>query len=265
MSLTQAASRKALDEALQPYRDEGLRIGYVPTMGALHDGHLSLIKIAKEHADIVVVSIYVNPTQFAPHEDFDAYPREIEKDLAQLAKHPAGVVYFPQTDELYPAKAFPNGPEITVDAGEHAAGLDSDFRPHFFHGVATVVKQLFSHVKPDIAVFGEKDYQQLMVIRDMVAHEGLGIGIIGGALMRDENGLALSSRNQYLSEKEYGIAVQLNQILAKVVRQEVSPDQAKDALLAAGFDKVDYITERWGRILTAGWVGKTRLLDNMAL
>ncbi len=225
-------------------------------MGALHEGHLSLVKLALEHADRVVVSIYVNPAQFAPHEDFESYPRDIDSDLEKLEAAGAHLVYLPQEAELYP-----DGVKIDMDAGRAGAGLDADFRPHFFHGVATIVRRLFDHVQPDMAVFGEKDYQQLMVIREMVERQNLPIEIIGGPTMRDDHGLALSSRNAYLSESELAIAQQMNVIL----RDTPDPEAAKSALLTAGFDKIDYIEERWDRRLAAGWVGETRLLDNIKI
>ncbi len=286
-----ATSKDQLNQIVQSWKADGLRIGYVPTMGALHDGHLSLVKIAQDHADKVVVSIYVNPTQFAPGEDFEAYPRDIERDAAKLEATGVDTLYLPQQDELYP-----DGAKIDMDAGEAAKGLDSDFRPHFFHGVATVVRRLFDHVQPDVAVFGEKDYQQLMVIREMVGRLSLPIEIIGGPTMRDEHGLALASRNAYLEPHELPIARQLNKILKDATRTAPSPpraegwgegekldgqtknphpnplpqggrdyvlEEAKQALLEAGFDKVDYIEKRWGRVLGAGWVGKTRLIDNV--
>ena len=236
-------------------------VGFVPTMGALHEGHLSLMRIAQEQADHVVVSIYVNPTQFAPHEDFDAYPRDVEGDLKQL-EGLADLVYLPSTKDIYP-----NGPAVTMNAGKAAEGLDSDFRPHFFHGVATVVHRLFEIVKPDTAVFGEKDFQQLMVIREMVEEYDLAIEIIGGPIARDEHGLALSSRNAYLSEDELGIARMLNQVLYNAAG-DPSPEklcEAEEMLLTAGFDKIDYVEQRWGRILAAAWLGKTRLIDNVEI
>jgi pantoate--beta-alanine ligase len=155
----------------------------------------------------VVVSIFVNPTQFAPHEDFDAYPRDVDSDL-MLLNSGIDLVYTPTEDQLYP-----NGRTITTRAGDAAKGLESDFRPHFFDGVTTVVKTLFDQIQPDIAVFGEKDFQQLQVIREMVSSLKLPIQILGGPIVRDEHGLALSSRNAYLSEEELEIARMLNQII----------------------------------------------------
>lgn len=226
-------------------------IGFVPTMGALHAGHLSLVGIARNHSDHVIVSIYVNPTQFAPGEDFDAYPRDIDADLAQLKAAAVDLVYLPETQDIYP-----NGQDSLITAGAAGAGLESEFRPHFFDGVVNVVNRLFTQVKPDIAVFGEKDYQQLAVIREMVAGQDMGIEIFGGETTRDAHGLALSSRNAYLSADELTIARQLNVILH-------GGAPTPEALIAAGFDKVDYVAKRWGRVLAAAWIGKTRLIDNV--
>ncbi|MGB0718859.1 MAG: pantoate--beta-alanine ligase [Bdellovibrionales bacterium] len=253
------------------YRDSAqVRIGFVPTMGALHEGHLSLVRLARRRADTVIVSIFVNPTQFAPDEDFDAYPRHVERDLAMLEAAGVDCVFLPREVDIYP-----DGPQVSIKAGAAAQGLESDFRPHFFDGVCSVVHRLFTIVRPDLAVFGEKDYQQLMVIREMVAAHHMGIEIIGGPIVRDSYGLALSSRNAYLSADELAIARQLNIILssrAKDPRSEVKgSDQipplaslGRNDILGAGFDKVDYIESRWNRILAAAWIGKTRLIDNMA-
>ncbi len=254
------SSKSDLQALLGTWKHKGQRIGLVPTMGALHEGHLSLIEIAKNNADKVIASIFVNPKQFAPHEDFDAYPRDVEGDLETLKQRGVDAVYLPERSAMYPDDFTTHftigGPNI---------GLDSDHRPHFFNGVAVVVCKLFNQVRPDIAVFGEKDYQQLMVIRQMVKDLDMDVEVLGGPLIRDENGLALSSRNQYLSEDEYEIAVQLNTILAECAHGKIDAQEAKEKLLNAGFDQVDYIEERWGRILAAGWVGKTRLLDNFSI
>ena len=278
-------SNEELRSIIDAWKTEKRKIGFVPTMGALHEGHLSLVKIAQEHSDRVVVSIFVNPTQFAPHEDFDAYPRTVDTDLKRLKAQGAKCVFLPKEADIYP-----KGRDITVHAGEAADGLESDFRPHFFDGVCTVVHRFFKLVRPDVAVFGEKDYQQLMVIREMVETYEMPIEIIGGPIARDEFGLALSSRNAYLNAKELEIARKLNQILssrANTAPHLTSPHrgegyegltQAKPALypqlggggvkgklLDSGFTKVDYIEERWGRILAAAWIGKTRLIDNLPI
>jgi len=275
------------------------RVAYVPTMGALHDGHLSLVRLAAQQAEHVVVSIFVNPTQFAPHEDFDSYPRDVDADCALLEAEGVAAVYTPSRAEMYP-----DGESSSVKAGAAAQGLETDFRPHFFDGVVNVVARLFDHVQPDVAVFGEKDYQQLQVMREMVAAEGLRIEILGAPIARDEHGLALSSRNAYLSADELAIARKLNVVLREAsasLRAEgeaiqsgvndtglpsatlssqrtlgstdgeaLDPsgrwddilEDARRKLLEAGFDKVDYVEQRWGRVLAAAWLGKTRLIDN---
>lgn len=266
-----------LQEIVKAWQAEGLSVALVPTMGALHAGHMSLVALALENADRCVVSIFVNPTQFAPHEDFDSYPRDLEADLVKLEKAGVHLVYTPNEAEIYP-----NGKESDIKAGKAAEGLETDFRPHFFDGVVNVVYRLFDHVQPNIAVFGEKDYQQLMVIKEMVETLKLPIEIIGAPIARDEFGLALSSRNAYLSDEELAIARKLNVVLKetslRAQRSDLSlqekmglPRRSEDLLamtkgklLDAGFDKVDYVSERWNRALAAVWLGKTRLIDNIA-
>jgi pantoate--beta-alanine ligase len=297
LALLTVSHAAKLQEMIARWKKEKLKIGFVPTMGALHDGHLSLVKLVLDKSDRVVVSIFVNPAQFAPHEDFDSYPREETKDLAKLQRASAHLVYLPGEKEIYPL-----GRESNMKAGEAAKGLESDFRPHFFDGVVNVVYRLFSQVQPDIAVFGEKDFQQLQVITEMVAAQKLPIEIIGAPIVRDAEGLALSSRNAYLSKDQLQIARQFNKILHEVSLslssrwhaneesistngiygiQKAQPsanmdpglrrdddeilEQAKQALLNAGFDKVDYVTQRWNRILAAAWIGKTRLIDNLQI
>lgn len=244
-------------------------LAFIPTMGALHDGHLSLVEKGLQRADTALVSIFVNPMQFAPHEDFGSYPRTIEEDIKKLEGIGAHAVWLPTETDIYP-----NGKEITVKADPLSQYLEGEFRPHFFDGVATVVKRLFDLVKPDIAMFGEKDFQQLQVIKAMVKQYNLPIEIIGAPIVRDENGLALSSRNAYLSSDEYKIAIQLNKIIKEMADNKIDENEAHQKLLNVGFDKVDYITARNGetfepdtptRILAAAWLGKTRLIDNMAI
>ena len=262
-------------------RKSGARIGFVPTMGALHEGHLSLVRLARQHADFVGVSIFVNPTQFAPNEDFDAYPRTLDEDTEKLAETGlAGVVFSPQVREMYP-KDFATG----IVVGGPAKGLESDFRPHFFSGVAIVVTKLLVAAMPDVAVFGEKDYQQLLVVRRFVADLGLPIEIVGAPIAREADGLARSSRNVYLSAEERKIAVHLNEVLKMVAAavKEGSPiaaaeEAGKAALKTAGFGTIDYVTvrdaatlaplekfDRPARVLAAAKVGRTRLIDNMAV
>ncbi|MDE2012980.1 MAG: pantoate--beta-alanine ligase [Alphaproteobacteria bacterium] len=265
---------------LAPMRARGTRIGLVPTMGALHEGHLSLVRETKKRAGLVAVSIFVNPTQFAPHEDFDRYPRTLEADCARLAGTGCDLVFAPAAGEMYP-----RGFATAIQMGGPALGLESDFRPHFFGGVAIVVAKLLIAAMPDIAMFGEKDYQQLLVIRRMVADLGLPIEIAGGAIVREADGLALSSRNAYLSAEERRVAGQLNLILRAAINRLHKGDAIVDveaageaALLEAGFHSVDYVAvrdaqtlekisdlARPARILAAAKIGTTRLIDNMAV
>jgi pantoate--beta-alanine ligase len=255
------------------------RIGMVPTMGALHAGHLSLVDSAKKHAGTVVVSIFVNPTQFAPHEDFDAYPRTLEADLEKLTGR-ADFVFAPGPREMYP-----EGHATSIAVGGPAQGLESDFRPHFFAGVATVVAKLLIAASPDIAMFGEKDYQQLLVVKRLVRDLGLPTEIIGVPTLRESDGLAMSSRNAYLGAEERRGAGRLNAILKDAISLARAGGDLRaaeaagvEALWAAGFDHVDYVAirdaqsldhivslERPARILAAAKIGKTRLIDNMAV
>jgi pantoate--beta-alanine ligase len=227
----------------------------------------------------VVVSIFVNPAQFAPHEDFDAYPRTLEADLEKLGSR-ADLVFAPTVREMYPA-----GHATTLSVAGPSAGLETDFRPHFFNGVATVVAKLLIAASPDIAVFGEKDYQQLLVVKRLVRDLALPVEIIGAPTLREADGLALSSRNAYLSAEERKIAGELNIILkAAIAQARTSGDlraaeaSAIEALWAAGFSPVDYVAIRDAetldhvatldhpaRILAAAKIGKTRLIDNMAV
>jgi len=256
---------------------ESARIGLVPTMGALHEGHLSLVREMKARTNRVVVSIFVNPAQFAPHEDFDRYPRALSDDLAKIAMTGADLVFAPSVAEMYP-----QGFMTKIEVGGPSAGLETDFRPHFFAGVATVVAKLLIAALPDVAIFGEKDYQQLLVIKRLTAALGLPVEVIGGAIMREPDGLAMSSRNAYLNPEERRIAGRLNLILkdaaARVRAGEaiVSAEAAaKAALLEAGFNSVDYVAirdaetlekvetlSRPARVLAAAKVGATRLIDN---
>jgi pantoate--beta-alanine ligase len=251
----------------------------VPTMGALHDGHLSLVQEARRHADTVVVSIFVNPTQFAPTEDFAAYPRTLEADLGKLAGA-ADIVFAPSAEEMYP-----DGFATTVTVAGPAHGLETDFRPHFFAGVATVVAKLLIAANPDTAVFGEKDYQQLLVVRQLARDLGLKTRIIGAPTLREADGLAMSSRNAYLDADERAVAGKLNLILNEAIVQaraggdlRVTEGAAIEVLYEAGFSHVDYVAirdadsldhitalDRPARILAAAKIGKTRLIDNMAI
>jgi pantoate--beta-alanine ligase len=263
------------------WRGGGASIGLVPTMGALHDGHLSLVREIRKRSEKVVVSIFVNPTQFAPHEDFDRYPRDLDRDVARLASTDAvDMVFAPSPGEMYP-----DGFATSVDVAGPSAGLETDFRPHFFRGVATVVAKLLLAVTPDTAIFGEKDYQQLMVVKRLAADLGLPIVISGAPIIREADGLAMSSRNAYLNPHERKVAGFLNRILTVVAEQVRSGAQiavaeraGAAALLEAGFNSVDYVAvrdaetlapiERPGRparVLVAAKIGGTRLIDNMAV
>ena len=267
-----------LRDQVRQWRAEGLRVGFVPTMGALHEGHLALVKQALDSSDRVIVSIFVNPTQFAPGEDFDAYPRTLEADAEKLGHVGAHLVYSPDAGEMYP-----EGYVTTVTLTGPTHGLESVSRPHFFHGVATVVCKLLNQVQPDLAIFGEKDYQQLMVIRRMVRDLNLPVEIAGGETVREADGLALSSRNVYLNATERERAARLNVILLEFADALASGANVADAQHQAqlkaqsAFDGVDYVVardaasldalpsgpiEREARVLAAVRVGKTRLIDN---
>ncbi len=264
------------------WKAEGVRVGMVPTMGALHDGHLSLVRLAKQRADRVVASIFVNPTQFAPNEDFDAYPRTEARDAELLAATGCDLLYAPNAAEMYP-----QGFATSVAVTGVSEPLDGAARPHHFGGVATVVAKLLTQCAPDVAVFGEKDYQQLLVIKRLARDLDLPVEILGGATARDHDGLALSSRNAYLSEDQRKIASALPATLKKTAEALAAGDGAAEAealgiaaLKAAGFEKVDYLEARDGedlsrlgpgpvgkgaRVFVAAWLGKTRLIDNMAV
>ena len=255
------------------------RVGLVPTMGALHEGHLSLVRQARARTETVVVSIFVNPAQFAPNEDFDAYPRTWEADLEKLGEQ-ADIVFAPKASEMYPS-----GHATTISVAGPSTGLETDFRPHFFTGVATVVAKLLLAASPDFAMFGEKDYQQLLVVRRLVHDLNLPVEIVGVPTLRESDGLALSSRNAYLGADERKIAGALNGILrSAIARARTTGDlraaeaSAIEALWAAGFSHVDYVAirdaqtldhiatlDRPARILAAVKIGKTRRIDNMAV
>jgi pantoate--beta-alanine ligase len=256
----------ALRAHVSDWRRSGARVGLVPTMGALHAGHLSLVETIRSRAGKAIVSIFVNPAQFAPHEDFDRYPRTLETDTAKLGDA-ADLIFAPSVKEMYPV-----GFATRIEVGGPSQGLETDFRPHFFSGVATIVSKLLIAAMPDVAIFGEKDYQQLLVIRRLVSDLALPIEIVGAPIVREPDGLAMSSRNAYLGERERAIAGKMNAIL----RNATSEAQARQALLEAGFDSVDYVAIRDAatlgpagdgpkRILAAAKIGGTRLIDNMEI
>ena len=266
--------------ALQPYRT-AQRIALVPTMGNLHDGHLELVKIAKQHAEIVVVSIFVNPTQFGVGEDFDSYPRTLDEDVAKLTTVGADYVFAPTIDEMYPVLP----PPTTILAGTITEQLCGKTRPNHFDGVGIVVSKLFNIVQPNIAVFGQKDYQQLAIIKQLVRDLSYSIDIIGAPIIRATDGLALSSRNQYLSESERQTAPILQQELQYLAKQISDNKQPLEVLLTAAHERItsagfmiDYLEVKTTEltavddesinnhqvlvILVAAWLGRARLLDN---
>ena len=260
------------------WRDSGETVALVPTMGALHDGHLSLVTRAKKQAQRVVVSIFVNPTQFTEGEDLSRYPRDEAGDLKKLRGLDVDAVWAPSVKVMYGATFATS---IVPDGA--ADGLEGAFRPEHFAGVATVCCKLFNQVTPDIAVFGEKDYQQLCVIKQLVRDLDLPIKIIGGKTLRAKDGLALSSRNRFLTDRERASAPKLAEALKTIAKRakegariSILEDKAVRDLAKAGFTKVDYVavrdaetlgpykagTKRRGRVLAAAWLGKTRLIDN---
>ncbi len=262
------------------WRRAGEAVALVPTMGALHEGHLSLVRLGRSRARRTVTSIFVNPAQFAPTEDFDKYPRTFEDDLAKLATVGCDLVWAPSAKEMYPA-----GFATRVVPAGAAEGLETDFRPHFFGGVATVCTKLFTQSGANFACFGEKDYQQLCVIQQVVRDLDLPLEILPGATVREADGLAMSSRNRYLSPEERARAVVIYNVIRTVASaarsgaHEGAIAEGIDALTAAGFGPVDYLTVRdaetlksWsrvngrpGRVLAAAWLGKTRLIDNVGV
>lgn len=271
---------KALRAALNAWRRKGKTIALVPTMGALHEGHLSLVRLGRRQSDKVVVTIFVNPAQFAPHEDFGRYPRTWKADLALLKQEKTDLVFAPSVAEMYP-----DGFTTRVLLEGPALGLETDFRPHFFGGVATVVSKLLIQTLPDTAIFGEKDYQQLLVIRRMARDLDIPSKIVGAPIVREKDGLALSSRNVYLSPEERKISTTLYTVLlesAAAIRKGESIDKVLSAgrsrIKAAGF-KLDYLEARNAdslakpsgskdeplRLLVAARIGGTRLIDNMAV
>ena len=234
------------------WRGGGETIGFVPTMGALHTGHLSLITLAQKHVSKTVASIFVNPTQFAPGEDFESYPRTEDEDIAKLASVGCDLVYIPDPKSMYNAHHA-----TSIKVGGVADGLETDHRPTFFEGVALIVTKLLNRVAPDMAVFGEKDYQQLATIRRLVEDLDMPIKIIGAPIARDEHGLALSSRNKYFNADGLALAREVNVIMfecAKKMRGGMNVDDAADdaakAFLAAGFKDVDYVKVRSENSLT---------------
>jgi pantoate--beta-alanine ligase len=276
-----ARTLPALRRALDDLRRRNATVALVPTMGALHDGHLSLVRLAKRRATKVVVSVFVNPAQFAPHEDFGSYPRTWKADVAKLAAEDVDMIWNPEVKTMYP-EGFAT--RIGVD-GPAVAGLEDRFRPHFFGGVATVVGKLFLQVRPDVAIFGSKDFQQLRVVTRMAADLDTGVKVIGAPTIRERDGLAMSSRNVYLTPELRAIAPTLYRAMkqtAKLLRAGKSAEAAvavgAKTITEAGF-ALDYLEARHAetlapvkslkdgpiRLLVAAKLGTTRLIDNVAV
>ena len=270
-----------MQETAAALKRGGKRIGLVPTMGFLHDGHLSLVEEAKRHADVLVVSIFVNPAQFGPDEDLDAYPRDAQKDERLCRDEDVDLLFFPDAAGMYPS-----GFETTVSQANLPRGLCGRFRPVHFSGVATVVTKLFNIVQPDVAVFGEKDYQQLIIIRRLVADLNFPVRIIGGATIREPDGLAMSSRNAYLSGNQRTAALSLSRALVHAQASVAAGAtdardicrEAETSISAHDDTTIDYVAivdpntlqpveslVGETRMVIAVRVGKTRLIDNMAL
>ena len=270
-----------LRRAVDNFRSRKAIIALVPTMGALHDGHVSLVRQAKRRAKRVIVSIFVNPTQFAPTEDFGSYPRTWKEDIAKLAAEKVDAVWHPDVKTMYP-EGFATR---ILTEGPATAGLEDRFRPHFFGGVATVVGKLFTQCRPDFAIFGEKDFQQLRVVTRMASDLDLGVKVIGSRTVRERDGLAMSSRNVYLLVEERIAAPVLFQAMKQCAQRLRAGDDVQAAMAGgaamisnAGF-AVDYFevrhaetlapvassAERPLRILVAARIGKTRLIDNLAV
>ena len=271
----------ALRRAIANFRRRGRTIALVPTMGALHEGHFSLVRRAQSRADCVVVSIFVNPTQFAPHEDLTTYPRTLAADVAALAERQVALIWAPSVRAMYPdgfaTRVVPDGP-ATV-------GLEDASRPHFFAGVTTVVAKLLIQCEPDIALFGEKDYQQLKVVTQLARDLGLKTRIVGAPIVREPDGLALSSRNRYLTPAERQTAPILYRALKEAAAQigagapiTEALKEARNTIARAGL-QLDYFEARNAdtleplkasagepiRLLTAARIGTTRLIDNIAV
>jgi pantoate--beta-alanine ligase len=268
-----------LRRAVNAWRRERRTIALVPTMGGLHEGHLSLVRLARQSADRIAASLFVNPTQFAAHEDLDRYPRDENGDAAKLEDAGCDLLYAPGTDSIYPP-----GFSTSVTVAGVSAPLEGEIRPHFFGGVATVVTKLLLQSAPDVAVFGEKDYQQLQVIRRLVRDLDIPVKVVAGPTVREPDGLAMSSRNRYLSPEERATAGKLNVILRDAVAAlenggaiAAIEHDAHQRLFECGFAPIDYVAvrdatdlsplastrlDRPARLLAAAWVGATRLIDN---
>lgn len=276
-----AKTIKDIRSFIKYHKASNCKISFIPTMGALHDGHLSLIQEGQKLSDITIASIFVNPKQFAANEDLDTYPKTLETDLKKLKEIGCDAVFIPSVDDMYPDDF-----SFAVNVTSNHDILCGVARPHFFHGVVTVVLKLFNIITPDFAIFGEKDYQQFYIIRKLISDFNLDISIIAGEIIREKDGLAMSSRNKYLNQEERKIAPQLYQELNILARNIATTKKTKDECIAeakenlikAGFDKVDYIEMRSSinlrlqdkadndsRLFAAVYMGKTRLIDNIKI
>jgi pantoate--beta-alanine ligase len=271
---------ESLRNAVESLRGDGGRVAFVPTMGALHDGHMALVAEARRRAAHVVASIFVNPTQFAPNEDLSTYPRREASDARMLEEEGCAILWAPDAATMYP-----EGHSTTIRVGGVSEGLCGASRPGHFDGVATVVAKLFNQVRPDIALFGEKDYQQLTVICRMVRDLDMGVEIVGVPTQREADGLALSSRNAYLTDDERQSARALPRALGEAASAiaggaDIAETLARAAekLAKAGFEPVEYVElrdaetleslaalDRPARLLAAARLGRTRLIDNLAV
>ena len=278
MSPSVLDSVAGLRGAVADWRADGLTVALVPTMGALHEGHMALVRAARAHGGRTVVRLFVNPAQFAPDEDFDLYPRNPDDDIAKLAEAGVEAAFMPPAEAVYPL-----GFATTVHVDGVTAGLESAARPHFFDGVATVVTKLLLQCLPDVALFGEKDYQQLATVRRLVADLDIACRIEAVPTVRDADGLALSSRNAYLSAEERRVAPRLFEVLDWMAAALAQGAKSVDAIASgtvalegAGFTGIDYLAvcdaetlapvERVSapaRVLAAAWLGETRLIDNV--
>jgi pantoate--beta-alanine ligase len=270
----------ALRDRVKLLRINGKSVALVPTMGALHAGHMHLVDVAKQQADTVIVSIFVNPRQFGPKEDFSAYPRPADADAALLSQAGVSLLWMPTVDEMYP-----DGYATNVSVAKLGVGLCGAARPGHFDGVATVVAKLFNQVRPDLALFGEKDWQQLTIIRRMASDLDCGVDVTGVPTVREPDGLAMSSRNAYLTKAERAAASALPKAMRKAITaiEGSAPisqtlDQVQKSLSKAGFGPIDYVRlcgasdlqpmenlDRPARLLAAARLGKARLIDNMAV
>lgn len=276
--MLQVTKKEALGSTIRDWHQQGQSVALVPTMGNLHEGHLQLVKQAQQLADKVVVSIFVNPTQFVAGEDFETYPRTIEDDMTHLEAINTDLTFFPDVDEVYSDGLESDSQLVAPELGDIFCGA---FRPGHFNGVATVVKKLLKMVQPEIAIFGNKDYQQLLVIKKLVADQNLPVEIIGAEIVRETSGLALSSRNRYLSQQEKEIAAELYQTLSGIAEAVKAGNtdyqyleaEAIEYLDNKGF-KTEYLSIRNAEnltepaagelvVLAAVWLGKARLIDNI--